>query len=637
MDAPRPSLTLLSGPQAGDRFELNCPCTTIGRDQQNTIVCSDEEVSKQHCSLSSESGQWILRDLGSTNMTFVNGAPIDEIKLNDGDRIRIGGKTTLLFQTTPGEQPLSTSGIELHDTGVGVTATMRPEESRYFRFDGPRKDRDNSNDLWILIRLATILQSARSIDALQAQLLEFLAEAFHADFAALILLPEKNDRFAMEYGLNVTSSSSAVPLSRTVIRQVIDHGVAICGDDIHEDPRLSGSKSLKRSNIQSLVCAPLNVFGRTIGALYLGSTTSPSRFSRENLDLFVGVAGISGIAVDNMLQREQLETENQTLRRQLPLRHEMIGDSPAMQTMLERIAKVAPSDLAVLIQGESGSGKELIARAIHENSPRASKPFVSENCAALTENLLESELFGYEAGAFTGAEKRRVGLIETAHQGTLFLDEIGDMSPRLQAALLRVLQEKRVRRVGGNLLIPVDFRLVCATKRDLRAMVKSGDFRDDLYFRIQGTVIVCPALRHRRLDLLLLANHFLHEECRRRGRTPMSLTTEARQRLLAYAWPGNVRELQNVMLEAVTLSDPESRYVDADDLRPEITESQSPQSGEAPTSLKELQRKATRQIITQGIAEAGGNISQAARGFSIHPNNLFRLMKRLGMDATPNA
>ena len=291
----------------------------------------------------------------------------------------------------------------------------------------------------------------------------------------------------------------------------------------------------------------------------------------------------------------------------------LVGDAPAMQNIFKLVLKIARSNATVLIRGESGTGKELIARAIHQHSRRAGSPFSAINCAAIPETLLESELFGYERGAFTGADRRKLGLFEVASGSTLFLDEIGDLSLPLQGKILRALQEREIRRVGGNESIPVDVRVLSATNRELEAMMKAGTFREDLYYRLNIVPIVVPPLRERREDIPRIASRVLERAAAEHGKELDGITPEAMQRLSAYDWPGNVRELESIVERAVLLS--ESRTIGVDDLPPEVRRPRSAAAAidlEIPPEGVDIE-EVERALLLQAMEKSDWVIARAAK------------------------
>jgi two-component system response regulator HydG len=335
-----------------------------------------------------------------------------------------------------------------------------------------------------------------------------------------------------------------------------------------------------------------------------------------------------GLLVDKIAEKRHLVMENRQLREDLQdraKREMVLGDSTKMREAMDLVAKVAPSDITVLIRGESGTGKELVAEAIHARSPRASGPLVIVNCAALAENLLESELFGHERGAFTGAVRRKLGRFELAHGGSIFLDEIGDVTPALQAKLLRVLQEKRFVRVGGTETISVDVRLIAATNRNLEQAISQGLFREDLYYRLSVFPIHVPPLRERPEDIPALAEYFLG----RRGRRLEHLDPRALDQLVGYRWPGNVRELENVLERAVILAGSDRIGLShLPLLSPTAVSSPSP---EGELNLDRLERES----ILRALHQAGGNKAKAARLLGITRRALYSRMDRLGLRDQP--
>jgi Nif-specific regulatory protein len=338
------------------------------------------------------------------------------------------------------------------------------------------------------------------------------------------------------------------------------------------------------------------------------------------------------VAFENALHVAWLEGENQRLQNEIVLSHNIVGESQRIRSVLNFIAKVAPTDSTVLIRGESGTGKELAARAIHLNSPRAAKPFVAINCAALTETLLESELFGHEKGAFTGATSQKRGKFEVADGGTIFLDEMGEMSMVLQAKLLRVLQEQEFERVGGTRPIKVDVRLIAATNRDLEAMIKQGTFRQDLYYRLNVVSLVMPPLRERREDIPLLANYFATKYSQKCKRQIRGISPEARACLKIYDWPGNVRELENAVERAVVLGS--SDLIRPEDL-PEVVLESEPEGAvsinAAIGSYHETIIETKKQLILNAVEQADGNITEAAKLLGVQGNYLHRLISNLNL------
>jgi Nif-specific regulatory protein len=391
---------------------------------------------------------------------------------------------------------------------------------------------------------------------------------------------------------------------------------------------------LRLQGVRSLLCAPMLAGERVLGAIYVDCGQHGARFDGQHLRMLNAVAGLAALAAQRVWRLESLRHENERLRADLHLDTSLVGESAVLRRALERIARIAPSDSTVLLCGESGTGKELAARALHRASPRAARPFVAINCAAIPETLLESELFGYERGAFTGASGQKKGQFELAQGGSIFLDEIGELAPALQAKLLRVLQQREFVRLGGAQPIKVDIRLIAATNQDLRRAAEEGRFRNDLFFRLNVVSITMPSLRERREDIPLLANYLLarcNERCKRRVR---EISPPAMACLRAYEWPGNVRELENAIEHAVLLGGGDALL--PEDLPEVVLEGQRPASGPSAgyhAALTELKRK----LILQAFQQAEGNYTEAAHLLNVHPNYLHRLIRNLNLKAALRA
>jgi len=375
------------------------------------------------------------------------------------------------------------------------------------------------------------------------------------------------------------------------------------------------------------------ISGEALGAIYLETGVPEDLFDEAHLQVMTAVGSIAALALENLRHWERLKEENQALRAEVNLEYNMVGVSARMKEVFEFVRRVAATVATVLVEGESGTGKELVARAIHRNSKRAENPFVAINCAAIAENLLESELFGHEKGAFTGAAAQKKGRIEMAEGGTLFLDEVSELAPELQAKLLRVLQEREFERVGGTRAIPLDTRLIAATNKKLSEAIESGEFRKDLYYRLNVVTLTMPALRDRTEDIPQLAEHFLSKASRKCKTRMKSLSEEAKACLSKYDWPGNVRELENAIERAVVLGS--GNVVLPEDLPETILEAGVLSGGSAKyhRSMKETKR----QMIAQALQHAHGSYLDAAKSLGIHPNSLLRLMRNLNVKASKKA
>jgi Nif-specific regulatory protein len=363
------------------------------------------------------------------------------------------------------------------------------------------------------------------------------------------------------------------------------------------------------------------------GALYLTGSKPSTRFTDDSLQIVAAIGAVGGLALERVRHHDSLRAENTRLRTEAAIEHNLVGESAAMQRVYRFIGRVASTDATVLLRGESGTGKELVADAIHRNSARARGPFVAINCAALPDALLESELFGHERGAFTGAVTQQRGRLELAHGGTVFLDEVGELAPALQAKLLRVLQDQVVERLGARRGVRIDVRVIAATNRDLEAALESGAFREDLYYRLNVVSLSVPALRDRRDDLPLLASYFVRQHATRCKRQVKGISPEARKLLMAYDWPGNVRELSNAIERAVVLGSQD--VILPEDLPEHLLESTQPAEDGGFHGLVAARK---RDIIRQALDKAGGNVAQAARDLGLQPTYLHRLIRNLAID-----
>ena len=416
-----------------------------------------------------------------------------------------------------------------------------------------------------------------------------------------------------------------------IVGETVQTGRTVLVPDAYADPRFNPEVDRKSGyRTENLLCVPLNdATDQRIGAFEVMNKNDGvfDHDDEEALKLF-GVH--AAVALQNLFGRQQLERSREQLNKQIRSEVHIVGESPAMKAVRSTIERLATTDLPVLLLGESGTGKEVAAQALHFEGPRKNEPFVAVNCAALTETLLESELFGHEKGAFTDARDTRPGKFELAEGGTLFLDEIGDMSLGGQAKLLRVLEQKVITRVGGSSLIPINVRVVAATNAKLSEAVREKKFREDLYYRLSVVTLDLPPLRDRPEDILPLAEHFLKRFAEQAKRENLKLTSAARRRLQAHAWPGNVRELRNLMERVAFLAN-EDR-VETDDLA--FTIAAEPTGGMEPSEsfgLDAATRQFQREFIRKAVKRVDSNMSDAARLLGLHRSNLYRKMKQLDM------
>ena len=638
-----PRLVGIGGPLKGAAFALPPGEVSIGRDSSNHLWAPDPALSRRHCVLVASGQQVSIRDLGSRNGTLVNGVPIEQQEMRHGDQIYIGDSVLLFLLKEDGERA-ERNPVEFQDTAAfeGSPLLLRAEDSLYLQPDQqpdppagmmgaslPPSAR-RARDLNSLLKIATAIGGIRDQDSLQWQLLGFIFDVVPAERGAVLLCDHPEEFTSTAAWDRVRGPGHPVRLSRTVVQRALQERVGLVVSDVLGNESLRQVKTLSELKVRSLLCVPLVVASRVLGAIYLDTTSPTVRFDEDHLQVMTAVAGIASLAFDNVRRWEELRQENQDLRAEIAIEHNMVGGSPAMRKVFDFIRRVAPTESTVLIQGESGTGKELVAHALHRNSSRAQRPFVAINCAAIAETLLESELFGHEKGAFTGAAAQKKGKVEVAEGGTLFLDEIGELAPGLQAKLLRVLQEREFERLGGTRPIKLNIRLVAATNRSLPESVKAGTFRNDLYYRLNVVNLNMPPLRDRREDISVLADHFAAKASRKCGMRLKPLSSEALACLLHYDWPGNVRELENALERALVLGSTDS--ILPDDLPEAVLEAGSASTASTDKyhgSIKETKK----QLILQALHQANGSYIEAAKALGMHPNSLLRLIRTLDLKA----
>jgi Nif-specific regulatory protein len=621
-----PRLTAIAGPLKGTNYPLQAVTeTTIGRESANQLCITDSSVSRRHCVISRDAeDQFRIKDLESLNGTFVNDVPVKERELVAGDRVRIGHHL-FLFLTGEEETPIVSSPVQLDETNVltGATVQLRVKDALYLM----------ARDLSALMKISMRINSVRGLEQLERELLELILEVVPAEQGAILLVEGGSEEFTSVFGWDrEMGAGRTVRVSRTISQKVMRERTAILSNDLQESGSFDMTESLIASQSRSVMCMPLVVLDKVLGVIYLcASSATNARFDEDHLKLLTAIANIAAVALENARHVEWLQSENRRLQEDIHLEHNMIGESRKMQSVYQFISRVAPTDATVLIDGESGTGKEMAARAIHLNSRRGEKAFVAINCAALTESLLESEMFGHEKGAFTGALGLKKGKLEVADGGTVFLDEIGEMAQPLQAKLLRVLQEREFERVGGTRTIKIDIRLIAATNRDLEEAIKQGVFRQDLYYRLNVVSIRMPPLRERPEDIPLLASYFAAKYSKKCKPHAMGVSTAARSLLMHYDWPGNVRELENAIERAVVLGSTD--VILPEDLPEAVLEKEVPESAGV-TKYHEAITEAKKQLITKALEQAKGNYTEAARLLGVHPNYLHRLVSNMNLRST---
>ena len=625
-----PKITALSGPLKGSSWTMDDEIS-IGRELSNRVPVGDVSLSRHHCVIRKDGEQFKILDLDSLNGTFVDGMPIKERILSHECQIEVG-YSTFLFLINEEDPVASGSKVLLDPSPVPAQSTtkIRIKDATYLQEQESLSQTPRAfRDLNILLKIASTIQSIQDSQSLYQHLFEWSFDAVPADHGAILLKGASKEEFTPVFSFDrETGLDASVRVSLTIIKQAAKDKTGILGNEVQSRKEYEAIESLAGRNVQSFICIPIIVSDQTEGVLYLDTNRSDIRFEEQDLQLLMAMVNISATAFENIRRIEYLENENKRMRAERTIDHNMIGESSQMREIYESIAKVAPTDCTVLIHGESGTGKELVALAIHQNSTRSDKPFIAINCAALTESLLESELFGHEKGAFTGAVSLKKGKIEIANTGTLFLDEIAELTPPLQAKLLRVLQTREFERVGGTTSISVDIRVLAATNKDLMKEIESGTFRKDLYYRLNVVSIPTPPLKDRKEDILLLASYFVAKFGKKLKRHVMGLSPEARAYLLKYDWPGNVRELENAMERAVVLGS--TSHIILEDLPESILET-SVASVLSVAGYHQAVNESKKQILSNAIRNAHGNYTEAAKALGLQPTYLHRLLRNMDL------
>jgi len=626
-------LEAVSGPLKGKLFLLTQEEVSIGRDPSNEISLLDSLVSRRHCVIRNESGTFRLQDLESRNSTFVSGVPVMDRVLVPGDQIRVGNSILIFQGAENGPLPHSASlCLDATPAPGAATVVLRKEDALYLR-PPTREQLPNTpktvRDLKVLLDFSRALNSVQGVLPLQERVLEAILAIAPADQAAILLTEDGTTGFSSVQGKDRRlGENQPIHASQTILNRVLEERLAVLTSNVQSDETYRDADSLLQRRVHSVLAVPLEGQHKVLGVLYLEASSAGARFDSDLLQLVTTLGNITALAIENARHLERLGGENRRLHEELNIHHSMIGESKAMHEVYGFVSRVAGRDSTVLISGESGTGKELVARAVHMNSGRSDKPFVAINCAAITETLLESELFGHERGAFTGAVSQKKGKLEVAEGGTVFLDEIGELAVPMQAKLLRVLQEREFERVGGTRPIKLDVRLIAATNRDLKEASRTGAFRPDLYYRLNVVSLHMPALRERRDDIPMLAAYFAAQYAEKVKRRVAGISPEARNCLMRYEWPGNVRELENAIERAVVLGSTE--LILPDDLPDSILE-ETAASGEPVSALHDGIREAKKVLIERAIEQANGNYTEAAKILGVHANHLFRLIRTLNL------
>ncbi len=607
------SLLVVSGASPGTTLRLDATvlAVTIGRESMRDLRLDDDRVSRLHARLVYRANHWLLEDCGSLNGTFVNSQSVQQTMLEPGDLIRVGD-SLLLFTGEDRDPAQEPAGAD----------RPRPTALMRLKKDARRELAEHSlsgtlarvtRDSAVLCRMANLLQQHPSTESLLRVALDTLVQGVSPDAASLWLV-------GADGRLLCVGRFGQADDEHLLTSLAVEKNKAL----FVEQPNPSSSPLDTSSSVGSGIGVPIPGASSCRGAVECHRGLDRGLFQRGHLDFAVVVAYQLGTALENLEHRERLEQANDQLRRQLASQTKLVGSSPAMKAVLDRIARVGPASSTVLILGESGTGKELVARAIHEISRHSAGPYVPVNCAAFSESLLESELFGHEVGAFTGADRRRIGQFERAHRGTIFLDEIGEMSPSCQAKVLRVLEGHPFQRLGGQESIRVDVRVIAATHRNLIELVGQGRFREDLYYRLRVIDLPIPPLRERGEDAIELAASFLDDFRQHVGRGPRRLSSESLAAIRQHPWPGNIRELKNAVERAVVLGH-------AEEISPQDMGLATVGQGSVPSAEMISLREAERRHIEYVLGRVGGNKAEACRVLGIGRGTLYKKLGEYGI------
>ncbi|MBX3273495.1 MAG: sigma 54-interacting transcriptional regulator [Sandaracinaceae bacterium] len=596
---PMPSLKWLKSEGRPQTFAVYKKITSIGRAGGNDVVIRDPSLAEHHAQITFDGKEFSLAEIDPHGDLRINGKKKRRGKILHGDRIGVGD-------------------VELSFSFFDETAGLDDDAEH----EGPGHEAELAG-LRKLHEFSERLMRSTRLDEQLSALIDAIIEVTHAKKGFLILLESGQPRVTVARNLGHQDLPDAVThLSDSILQKVIDTRRPLIVSDALHDTQFSSAQSVMNLRLASVMCAPLIAQGTLLGLLYVGNDDVRSLFEESSLDVLTIFAGQASLILQNALLLDQLKTDRDALAEQLDDRRfgDIIGSCAPLADVFTKVEKVAATNINVLITGETGTGKELIARELHRRSPRADKPFVVVNCGAIPENLMESELFGHVRGAFTGAVATRNGKFQAADGGTLFLDEIGEMPVALQVKLLRALQEKIVVKIGETKPEPVDIRVVAATNRDLEEEIQKGTFREDLFYRLNVVNLHLPPLRERGDDVVVLAKYLLQKYAEEFGGKVKGFTPNALIALKKYDWPGNVRQLENRIKKAIVLCDKTLVGPEDLDLFPEAL---------APIqSLAQAREDFQRRYILEVLERNNGNRTKTARDLGVDPRTIFRYLER---------
>ena len=593
--------------------------TSIGRSSDNDIQLDDRGVPESALHIMFDGSQY---QVGGGFEFQVNGKKRGEAVLITNDVILVG-QSELTFGA--GSAPMAAPAL--------VSTRITPDR------DSQNPDAATSEvpgvpgrELAALRRLTAFsdkLLGTYELDKLLENLMDEVVEVTRADKGFLILMESNQLRVKVARNISRENIEDAVErVSDSIVAKVVRTGKPLIISDALDDPEFNSSESVVNLKLLSVMCAPLMHKGEVFGLLYLGNDRLINRFEQKSLDTLTIFSAQASLILQNAMLVNELKLDNLELKKRLEDHQygDIIGACQGMRDVYKRIDKISPTDISVLVTGETGTGKELIAREIHRRSPRVKGPFITINCGAIPENLLESELFGHAKGSFTGAIATKQGKFQAAIGGTLFLDEIGELPLQLQVKLLRALQEKIVYKVGENRGEPVDIRVVCATNKVLEDEVKRNAFREDLFFRINVVTLKLPPLRDRQDDVLVLARYFLTKFSREFNSRSRGFTPSATVAMKKYGWPGNIRELENRLKKAVVLADKPLLTPEDIDLRPENLDPIMPLA----IAKEEFQKRYINEVLERN----NGNRTKTAKDLGVDPRTIFRHLEKLEAEKT---
>ncbi len=607
-------LVITRGRELDARFSLDKAIeNTIGRGLECHIQLNDPQSSRVHARLVFRESHWRVLDAGSRNGTLINGSKVDKAVLAHGNRIRIGNTELQFVDDTLNEDiTVERINLSLDLRGDRIGSAADGFASGMSAFLSLRKA-GRTEDLSDLHQLSIRCISLTAPDEVVTLAIEVLRNRTKATFVAFLLADE--DGTLTTHGRYPNNNENRISLSDKLTEMVCKQATAVWVKNESQPP---GNGPLL--HYADAICVPLLFEGKTIGVIHL--YRDQEVFEKHSFDFTIASASFLAAALVRARNESSLRFDHGRLQVKNADFDELLGDSPLMLELKERIKRVAKATGSILIRGESGVGKELVARAIHKASTRADRPMLSVNCAAMPSELMESQLFGHVKGAFTGADKDHIGWFQQAHGGTLFLDEIGEMTLAGQAKLLRILEGHPFLPVGGRKEVRVDVRVLTATNRDLSEFVADKRFREDLYYRLSVFEMKVPPLRQRGGDISLLLNHFLEHFGRQHGRMQIRLSEAARKRLLEYNWPGNVRQLRNIVDSAIVLATADE--IQASDLT--LHESKT----EVFDTLNIEQWE--KRLIQESMRRTRGNIPEAAELLGISRATMYRKLETYAID-----